>query len=217
LSAVFEEMKLIVGLGNPGRQYQNTRHNVGFRCVDALARRWGIEFRRQRARAEIAEGETLGERLVLAKPQTFMNNSGDSVRALVKMSNLSPADLLVVCDDLDLPFGRLRLRDKGSSGGQRGLQSIINQLGTNEFARLRIGIDRPPAGVDPIDYVLTTFNASEQAELPAFLDRGVEGVETWLTRGVAAAMNLVNGVGVGAVRPPTPDPRPPTPTSDPGQ
>lgn len=185
-------MKLIVGLGNPGRSYQNTRHNVGFRCVDALARRWGMEFRRQRARAEVAEGEALAQRVVLAEPRTYMNNSGEAVRALLKLSNLTPSDLLVVCDDLDLPFGRLRLRDKGSSGGQRGLQSIINQLGTNEFPRLRFGIGRPPPGVDPIDYVLTHFSASEQSELLALVDRAIEGIEIWLTDGIAAAMNRVN-------------------------
>jgi len=123
-----------------------------------------------------------------------MNNSGDSVRALLKLSNLTAADLLVIADDLDLPFGRLRLRDSGSSGGQRGIQSIINQLATNQFARLRIGIGRPPLGVDPVDYVLTPFTASERNPLPEILDRLTAGVEAYLSEGVARAMNLVNVV-----------------------
>lgn len=186
--------RLIVGLGNPGREYQKTRHNIGFLCGDALAKRWGLTFSRRRARAEVAEGQACGQRVILAKPQTFMNSSGDSVRALMKLSNLTPSDLLVIADDLDLPFGRLRLRDRGSSGGQRGIQSIINQLGTDQFPRLRVGIGRPPPGVDPVDYVLTPFTASEAAELPEILDRVVAGVELLLTEGLAAAMNVVNAV-----------------------
>jgi PTH1 family peptidyl-tRNA hydrolase len=195
---------LIVGLGNPGRQYAKTRHNIGFLCVDALAKHWGLTFSRHRARSEVAEGEACGRRIILAKPQTYMNNSGVAVRDLLKMSNLSPSDLLVIADDLDLPFGRLRLREKGSSGGQRGIQSIIDQLGTDQFARLRVGIGRPPPDVDPVDYVLTTFTASEAAELPAILDRVVAGVEVLLTRGLAAAMNVVNVVP----RSPRPQPSP---------
>lgn len=193
-------MYLIVGLGNPGRQYQNTRHNIGFRCVDLLAARWGLEFRRQRARAEVADGPIEGERVILAKPQTYMNDSGDAVRGLAKLNGLAPSRILVICDDLDLPFGRVRLRDRGSSGGQRGLRSIINQLGTEEFPRLRIGIGRPPPGVDPIDYVLTTFTPTENQELGEVLDRAVQGIEVLLSRGLAAAMNVVN------VPPPKPVP-----------
>lgn len=184
--------KLIVGLGNPGREYVKTRHNVGFMCVDALADRWSLRFGRQRGRAEIAEGDVLGQHVILAKPRTFMNNSGDSVRALTKLYNLAASDLLVIADDLDLPFGRLRLRDSGSSGGQRGIQSIISQLGTNQFARLRVGIGRPPPGLDPVDFVLTSFNASERSELPEILERVALGVETYLSEGIVRAMNQVN-------------------------
>lgn len=197
-------MKLIAGLGNPGREYQNTRHNIGFLSVDALATRWGLRFGRKRARAEVAEGDACGQRVILAKPQTFMNNSGEAVRGLLKLSNLTPSDLLVIADDLDLPFGRLRLRASGSSGGQRGIQSIINQLGTNQFARLRVGIGRPPPGVDPIDYVLTRFTATENAELPEILDRLVAGVEAWLTEGVDAAMSSVNALPRPKAPPPSP-------------
>jgi len=184
--------RLIVGLGNPGREYERTRHNIGFICVDALARQWGLAFNRQRSRADVAEGMACDHRVILAKPRTFMNNSGDAVRGLVRMSNLMPSDLLIIADDLDLPFGRLRLRDRGSSGGQRGIQSIINQLGTDQFPRLRVGIGRPPPGVDPVDYVLSSFTASEAAELPDILNRVVTGVEVVLSRGLAAAMNVVN-------------------------
>ena len=202
-------MRLIVGLGNPGRAYEKNRHNAGFLCVSALAKRWGLEFRRQRARAEVAEGDARGERVILARPQTFMNNSGDSIRALLRLANLGPADLLVVYDEMDLPFGQLRLRDKGSSGGHRGLQSIIDQLGTNEIARLRIGVGRPPPDLDPIDYVLTNFTAREAAELPAIFERAAAGIELMLDRGVAAAMNVLNQPPGRAEDAPHPLPPPP--------
>ncbi len=193
---------LVVGLGNPGREYQRTRHNVGFLAVDALARHWGLAFSRQRSRAEVAEGSVCGRPVILAKPQTYMNHSGDAVRPLLTRSNLTPSDLLVIYDEMDLPFGRLRLRERGSAGGHRGLQSIIDQLGTDAFARLRIGVGRPPPGVDPIDYVLTRFTASEAAELPRIFERVIEGVEILLTRGLAAAMNVLNAPAAGA--PPAP-------------
>lgn len=196
---------VIVGLGNPGREYQRTRHNVGFRCVDALAEHWGIKLSRQRARAVVGEGDARGYRVILAEPQTFMNNSGESVRGLLKMSNLTRKDLLVIADDLDLPFGRLRLRDRGSSGGQRGIQSIINHLGTDQFARLRIGIGRPPVGIDPVDYVLDPFSAAEAAELTIILERAVVGIETMLDHGIASAMNLLN-IPPKALIPPSMDP-----------
>ncbi len=183
---------LIIGLGNPGREYQRTRHNVGFLAVDSLTTRWGLSFTRQRARAEVAEGTVLGRRVTLAKPQTFMNSSGDAVRAVMRYGNLAPSNLLVIYDDMDLPFGRLRIRDKGSAGGHRGVQSIVDQLGTSDFARLRIGVGRPPLAVDPIDYVLSGFCASELVELKSIFDRVAEGVEVFMRDGVTAAMNVVN-------------------------
>jgi PTH1 family peptidyl-tRNA hydrolase len=183
---------LIVGLGNPGREYGRTRHNVGFLAAEALASRWGLSFSRQRARAEVADGSVLGRRVTIAKPQTYMNSSGDAVRAVMRFANLTPADVVVLYDDMDLPLGRLRLRDKGSAGGHRGMQSIIDQLGTNEFARLRIGVGRPPAGLDPIDYVLTPFSAGELGELAAIFARVAEGLDVYLRDGIVAAMNVVN-------------------------
>jgi PTH1 family peptidyl-tRNA hydrolase len=183
---------LIVGLGNPGREYARTRHNVGFLAADSLASRWGLAFARSRARAEVAEGIVVGRRVTIAKPQTFMNSSGDAVRAVMRMANLTPADVVVLYDDMDLPFGRLRLREKGSAGGHRGVQSIIDQLGTNEFARLRIGVGRPPADVDPIDYVLTQFSTTELTELTSIFERVAEGTDVAMRDGVVAAMNVVN-------------------------
>jgi PTH1 family peptidyl-tRNA hydrolase len=183
---------LIVGLGNPGRAYARTRHNVGFTSVSALAERWGLKFERQRARAEVADGVFRSQRVILAKPQTFMNNSGESVRGLTRMYNVEPANLLVIYDDMDLPFGRLRLRDRGSSGGHRGIQSIIDSLNTDEFPRLRIGLGRPPAGTEPIDYVLRSLSSAERAEIETIFNRIAEGVELFLARGVVAAMNVLN-------------------------
>lgn len=183
---------LIVGLGNPGRDYQRTRHNVGFLTVDDLAKRWGLSFARQRARAEVADGVALDRRVILGKPQTYMNSSGESVRGLMRASNLTPADVIVLYDDMDLPFGRLRLRDRGSAGGHRGVQSVIDQLGTDAFARVRIGVGRPPPAIDPIHYVLTPFSAAELSELPTILDRAAEGVEILIRDGVVSAMNVLN-------------------------
>jgi PTH1 family peptidyl-tRNA hydrolase len=160
--------------------------------VNALSERLGFRFERRRARAEVAEGVFRSQRVILAKPQTFMNNSGESVRGLTRMYNVEPLNLLVIYDDLDLPFGRLRLRDQGSSGGHRGIQSIIDSLSTNQFPRLRIGIGRPPSGADPIDYVLRPFSQTELTERNAIFERIAGGVEVFLTDGVVAAMNVLN-------------------------
>ncbi len=197
---------MIVGLGNPGREYLRTRHNVGFLAVEALAERWGLTFARRRARADVAEGSALGQRIILGKPQTFMNLSGESVRGLMRTANLTPANVLVLYDDMDLPFGRLRLRDRGSAGGHRGVQSIIDQLGTDEFPRLRIGVGRPPPGVDPIDYVLTSFSSNELTELRDIFERVAEGVEILVKDGVTPAMNVVNVVPKAVVAPSAPEP-----------
>lgn len=183
---------LIAGLGNPGREYQKTRHNVGFMLADALARHWELSFNRRRSHAEIAEGTVRGERILLVKPQTYMNQSGDSIRALLKMANLDPERLLVVYDEMDLPFGRLRLRDQGSSGGHRGMGSVVDQLRTNAICRLRIGVGRPPPGLDPIDYVLLSFTSDELARLPDIFDRAIAGIEVLVAEGVTSAMNVVN-------------------------
>ena len=186
--------RLIVGLGNPGREYLRSRHNVGFLCLDGLTKRWGLAFGRQRARAEVADGNFRGQRVILAEPQTFMNNSGESVRGLTRMFSIKPSNFLVVYDDMDLPFGRIRLRDQGSAGGHRGIQSIIDSLGSNQFPRLRIGVGRPPDGADAIDHVLKSFSAIELTELVGILDRVAGGIELFLTGGIVAEMNVLNAV-----------------------
>ena len=189
-------MYLIVGLGNPGEQYQHNRHNAGFQCVSELARRHGLAFDGKRGSARIAEGQINGERVALARPQTFMNDSGKSVVALANWYKIDIAsELLVIYDDLDLPFGTLRLRSQGSAGGQRGMASIIQLLGTQQFGRLRFGIGRPPAGWEVIKYVLGNWHAHEREQLPALYDKAVVACETVLRDGLLKAMNAVNGDG----------------------
>ena len=183
--------KLIVGLGNPGRQYSRTRHNVGFMCVDGIAQKHRLPPYHRLFKAQVTDGLVAGKRVVLAKPQTFMNLSGESVRSLLGWYRLSHEDLLVIYDDLDLPLGRIRLRERGSSGGHRGVQSIIQCLKTQEFPRLRIGIARPGAG-GAADYVLATFTPDEKPIVGAALSRAIEAVETVLTQGIVAAMNKYN-------------------------
>ena len=186
-------LALIVGLGNPGPEYANHRHNVGFQIVQALAKNHGLSFdRHKKAKARVAEG-TIGQRQVLlAKPQTFMNLSGKTVGRLSRDREIPPECILVVYDDLDLPLGRLRIRPSGGSGGHKGLRSIIEVLGSQGFARLRLGIDRPPGSLDPADYVLQPFAAEDQTLVADTLERAVEAVEIWLADGVVAAMDRFN-------------------------
>jgi PTH1 family peptidyl-tRNA hydrolase len=187
------DMWLIVGLGNPGEKYARTRHNLGFDGVDALARRHGLEFRGKRANSLIAEGSIGGQRVALAKPQTYMNNSGQAVSALRGWYKIDPArELLVVYDDLDLPFTRLRLRERGSAGTHNGMRSIVAQLGSNEFPRLRVGIDQPPGKMDVSGYVLGRFSKAEESELPTLLDNVADAIELVVRDGLTAAMNKYN-------------------------
>jgi PTH1 family peptidyl-tRNA hydrolase len=186
-------MKLVVGLGNPGRKYVGTRHNVGFEVLAELTRRHGAAAPRTDFDAQVTEVAIDGERVILAAPQTYMNISGRSVRRVVDFYKLPLEQLLVVCDDLNLPPGRLRLRAAGSAGGQKGLQNIIDQLGTEQFARLRLGIGRPPPPIDAVDYVLMRFPAGEREFLQNAVADAAGAVEAWVRKGVAAAMNEVNG------------------------
>ena len=186
-------LALIVGLGNPGPEYANHRHNIGFQIVQALAAAHGLSFsRHKKAKARVAEGR-IGERMVvLAKPQTFMNLSGKTVGRLSREREIPPECILVVHDDLDLPLGRLRARPHGGSGGHNGLRSIIESLGSRDFARLRVGIDRPPGSIDPADYVLQPF-ASEDGPLVAeTIQRAVQAIESWLAEGIASTMDRFN-------------------------
>jgi PTH1 family peptidyl-tRNA hydrolase len=185
-------MKLIVGLGNPGRRYRGTRHNVGWEVLARLADRAGIRVSQDEGWAEVGRGTIGRQRVLLARPVTYMNVSGEAVRDLRRRHRLRPEDILVIVDDIDLPLGRLRLRAGGSAGGHNGLKSVIEALGTTEFPRLRVGIGRPPLGVDPAEFVLTRFTDGEAAAVEKSLTRAAEAVETAVTSGIAAAMNRFN-------------------------
>jgi PTH1 family peptidyl-tRNA hydrolase len=213
-------MKLIVGLGNPGKQYEQNRHNVGFQIVDLLADRHGLRFDAKQGRAKVALGSMAVQtgveqlprpaqpaelaappvsqprlqtlRVALAKPQTFMNLAGPSVQALLSFYKIAPVDLLVIYDDLDLPLGALRLRASGGSGGHNGMKSIMGSLGGGDFARLRVGIDRPPGRMDPAAYVLQDFSPSQEEAMGPAREQAVEAIQHWLGHGVVAAMNAFN-------------------------
>jgi peptidyl-tRNA hydrolase, PTH1 family len=187
-------VKMVVGLGNPGARYAHTRHNVGFDTVDLLAQREGWSWSGRRSHAVLAEGLLGGQKVLLVKPQTYMNDSGLAVGELVRFYKLDLADLLVVCDDLDLPLGRLRLRARGAAGGQHGLESIIRHLGGNTgFARLRIGVGRPRAGRDQnVDFLLSRPATDERIVLEEARERGAEAVRAVITEGIAVAMNRFN-------------------------
>lgn len=183
--------RLVVGLGNPGRRYASHRHNVGFQCLDRLAQAWGLSFNRRKHKALLAEGEIAGLKVILAKPQTFMNLSGEAVGQLARFYKVHPENILVIYDDLDLPAGKIRLRPEGGSGGHKGMKSIIEHLGTDAFPRLRVGIGRPTYG-DPVDYVLSDFAPDERMAREGACERAVSAVEFWLTEGMEAAMNRYN-------------------------
>ena len=230
-------MKAIVGLGNPGPRYRNSRHNAGWHVLDELYRRWGGGKPLQARHAEVVKTAISGQPVMLVKPQTFMNDSGKAVRALVEKDGLDPVDVLVVYDDLDLPVGRIRLRARGSAGGHGGIKSVQQQLAgvgrlkrrepvaaavavgapqpaggdaparaapeaaptaapardPQDFPRLKVGIGRPPAGVDPIEFVLTTFVPDELTLIRPAVERAADAVESWLTEGPDVAANRFNG------------------------
>ncbi|MFW5709312.1 MAG: aminoacyl-tRNA hydrolase [Chloroflexota bacterium] len=184
---------LIVGLGNPGSKYANTRHNFGFWVVDELARRWNITDFKTDRKALVGDGMIRGQRVLLAKPQTFMNLSGQPVRALVDFYKLDIDTLTVIHDDLDISLGTLRLRKGGSAGGQNGVKDIIRHLGTQDFKRVRCGIGRPPGRMDPAAYVLQPFSGDDAITAQRVIDRAADAVETWLAEGIDTAMNRYNG------------------------
>jgi len=185
-------VKLVVGLGNPGRRYARTRHNLGFLLLDRIAEARGIRIGDDRCESLVGRGVWERESLVLAKPQTYMNNSGVAVAALLRRFRVRGADLVVAYDDLDLPFGRLRIRCGGSAGGHRGLASILQHVADRDFVRLRMGIGRPPAGVDPVEYVLSRFPAEEQQSLEDVLSRAEEALEAIVLKGPVRAMEDFN-------------------------
>ena len=187
-------MRLIVGLGNPGPEYRETRHNVGFRVIDEIARRQGLKL--SLAPAQVPEtfvAKQFGPTPVLvAKPLTFMNRSGDAVAALARYYDIADGDLLVVVDEVALPFGRLRARARGSAGGHNGLKSVIDRLGTTEFARLRLGVGRGDARRDLADHVLSKFEPGERAELETFITRAADAAEMFAVDGIEKVMNTYN-------------------------
>jgi len=185
---------LIVGLGNPGREYRETRHNVGFMLLDRLTVTLNTRFTRLQSKALVASANYLERKIILAKPQTFMNLSGQSVQGLMHFYKLPLENLLIAHDDLDLPVGAIRIRPDGGSAGQKGMTSTIDRLGTDEFPRLRLGIGRPPGQMEAPDYVLQDFSKADLTIISETLNRAVEAALTWVTDGLDAAMNKYNGI-----------------------
>ncbi len=187
-------MKLIVGLGNPGRSYAASRHNIGFMCISHFAKEHGIRFDRKQGKARTGVGEIAGEPVVLARPQTFMNRSGESVAALVKRFKIALSDLIIIHDDLDLPLGRIRLSFGAGSGGHKGIDSIIDYLDSGDFSRLRVGVGRPPEATEAaiIDYVLGDFTPEEGQVMKLVIPRVSDALLDLLTDGLAVAMNKYN-------------------------
>jgi len=183
---------LIVGLGNPGRKYRGNRHNIGFMAVDRLAQAHGIQGGKVQNKAIVADGRIAQKPVILAKPQTWMNASGDAVGPLANYYQIPNENILVIYDDLDLPFGAIRLREKGGAGGHNGMKSLINHLG-QDFPRMRLGIGRPPGQMPPHAYVLQDFRPEERPLLDGILSEAVRAVETWLTDGIQLAMSRHNG------------------------
>jgi PTH1 family peptidyl-tRNA hydrolase len=184
-----QERWLIVGLGNPGSQYAGNRHNVGFMVADELAARVGAKFKRDRSRAQVATGVLAGTPVTLAKPQGYMNLSGGPVNALRGFYKITPDHVVAIHDELDLPFGTIRMKTGGGDNGHNGLRSITSALGTRDYHRVRVGIGRPPGRMDPADFVLRDFAPPERAELPLLVDRAADMVEALMARGMAAAQN----------------------------
>ncbi len=185
-------MRVIVGLGNPGAQYAHTRHNVGFMCVDRVSRLHNIPFSDRRQLAAMGTGCIEGQEVVLAKPRTFMNRSGEAVRYLLQRFSAKPSDLVVIYDDMDLPLGKIRIRPKGSSGGHRGVESIIGATGTQDFARIRVGVGRPLGTEGAVNHVLARFSREEEPVVQEAIDRVAEAVRVLLKDGIEAAMNRFN-------------------------
>jgi PTH1 family peptidyl-tRNA hydrolase len=183
---------IVVGLGNPGDRYSDTRHNIGFWCVDRIAADHAIELSRRQRRALIGEGVIEGRRVVVARPRMFVNRSGEAVAYLLARYAVSPQQLLVVYDDMDLPLGKLRLRPTGSAGGHNGVKSIIDAVGNREFPRLRIGIGRPAEGVDQVDHVLGTMSPDDRREIDEAVERAADAVISVISEGITVAMNRFN-------------------------
>jgi peptidyl-tRNA hydrolase, PTH1 family len=184
-----EERWIVAGLGNPGPEYAGNRHNAGHMVAGLLAGRMGARFKAHRSRNEIAEGRLAGVPVTLARPRTYMNLSGGPVAALSAFYKIPPERIVVVHDELDIPFGSVRLKLGGGDNGHNGLRSVTQSLGTNGYNRVRVGIGRPPGRMDAATFVLRDFSAAERKELPLIIDRAADAVETLLSKGMAAAQN----------------------------
>ena len=186
--------RLIVGLGNPGRDYVHNRHNIGFICLKHFAATQGIRITRNQCQSQIGSGKLSGSALVLAKPQTYMNRSGEAVKALVKKYKVAPDNIIVIQDDLDLSSGKIRIRQGGSSAGHKGIESIITHLGSPDFARIRVGIGRPPEAseADIIDFVLSNFTTDEWATMKQVIPQVSDAIHCLLTESLTTAMNKYN-------------------------
>jgi len=185
-------MKLIVGLGNPGKEYSGSRHNLGFRCINHLAKANGIGIDKRQCQAQLGVGRIAGVQVVLAKPRTYMNLSGKSVHMMMDRFKAKCEDIVVIHDDLDLPLGRIRLYANGGPGGHKGVESIIAALGSRDFIRIRFGVGRPPPGMDPVDFVLLDFSPTERLLVEEAIAKVGEAVPFLLKEGLAAAMNKYN-------------------------
>lgn len=187
--------KVVVGLGNPGLQYCGTRHNVGFDVIQELSVRWGCEKIQRKFQAEVREAFLPSGKVLLVSPQTFMNRSGESVQQVMRFYQAEPECLVVVCDDINLPLGKIRWRADGSSGGQKGLADILQRLGTNSVPRLRLGVGRPPGQVDPAAWVLARFRSEDRDEVDMMIRQAADSVACWVDEGINSTMNRFNRSG----------------------
>lgn len=187
-----QEFYCIVGLGNPGKQYEDTKHNVGFHVIDQLAEKYGISVDKFKNRAFIGDGTIKEKRVLLVKPQTYMNLSGESVREIVNFYKIPQERFVVIFDDTSLPCGSVRIREKGSHGGHNGIRNIIDQMGTDQFYRIKVGIGEKPSGWDLADYVLAKFAPEDLPLMEEGMEKAVQGVEIMLSRGIKEAANKVN-------------------------
>jgi len=185
-------LKYIVGLGNPGKNYEKTRHNVGFMVIDELSKRWNLPLNKEKFKGLYGTGTINGEKVILLKPLTYMNLSGESIRPLLDYYDIELEDLIVIYDDLDLPTGKIRLRTKGSAGGHNGIKSTIQYLGTQNFNRLRIGIDRPSNGMTVTDYVLGVFSEGDRPLIENAIQLAADACEKWLSNPYLEVMNEFN-------------------------
>lgn len=186
-------MKLIIGLGNPGKPYEHTRHNIGFDVIDALADKWGVTLNQTKFNGMYATAHRPEGKVMLLKPLTYMNLSGECVRPMMDYFDIDVEDIIVIYDDLDLETGKLRLRQKGSAGGHNGIKSLIHHLGTQEFNRIRVGVSRPPAGMKVADYVLSKFSKEEEPVIQEATNKSCEAVEASLSKKFLEVMNIFNG------------------------